>query len=234
MKKKVFMLFFSMLALSDIVQAQHHRDQLSFGIGPSFLYGNNTGYYSKLRIKLLPAYTLAYSYDHTRHWDFRASVGYQQFDGDGNTGNPSKKWIAENQAYDAKGQIYYMDLMPVYQFNPKNYLNKKQSISYYAGMGLGLMHVQREVKVAEIVPAVEGQRETWRPVIEDQQTTAIYFPVRIGLSTNWQKLWDLGLEGSALVASSNNLDGNTTNSKIIKPDVLFQFQVVLKRNISIN
>jgi len=229
--KKILIIFLCLLFGSKIAEAQHHRDNFSFGIGPSILYGENAGLYSKFRVKALPSFTFSYSYDYAQHWDIRASAGIQRFDGAGIKGAPKKKWIDSNQAYDTKGQAYFIDVMPVYQFNPIKRGKRKHLVSYYAGLGVGIMNVQREAKIA--VSTGRENVNNWATVTMDQSTTAIYFPVRVGVSTNLMKNWDFGIEGSALTAASYNLDGNNFKNKLIKPDMLVQLQVMVKRNLNI-
>jgi len=228
--KKILTTFLCLLLLSKIAEAQFHRDNISFGVGPSILYSENAGNYSKLRVKPLPSFTFSYSYDYAQHWDIRTSIGIQRFDGAGTSGAPRKRWIDTNQAYDINGQVYYMDLMPVYQFNPIKRGKKKHLVSYYAGLGLGVMHVQREAKLAVSTSAELNSDTKWTTVTEDQASTALYFPLRVGISTNLLRNWDFGIEGSALTAATT-IDGNTDKYKSFKPDMLVQFQFMVKRNL---
>ena len=229
--KKILTVFICLLFISNIAEAQFHRDNISFGVGPSIIYGDNAGIYSKLRVKAMPSFSLAYTYDYAQHWDIRTSVGIQFLDAGGIEQAPKKRWLDAHQAYDFKGQSVYLDIMPVYQFNPIKPGNRKHMISYYAGLGLGVMHVQREAKLGISGPQNAEGESTWRSVSEDQSTTSLYFPARVGISTNRFKQWDFGVEAVSFIATSNDIDGNTNRNKRIKPDMLFQLQFMVKRNL---
>ena len=221
------LLFFIMI---NTTQAQSGRDYMSIAVGPAILYGENTGYFSKLRVRTLPAISISYNRELHQKFDLRTTLGTQFFDGAGTQASMQKKWAGTGQAYDVKGQAYYVDVMPTYNFTPDLNIGKYK-ISYYAGVGMGLMHVEREAKISEKATETDGGQTDYISSVEKQRTTAIYFPVRAGLSTNLTRNWDFGLEWSVLTAASTNLDGNNTRHNSIRPDMLLQFQFMAKRDL---
>lgn len=231
MKKYIVILLFIFFII-ETSYSQYRRDHLFIGLGPSVLYGDNTGNFRELDFKALPALTFGYSYDLANRIDIRASVGAQLFDGAGIRTFPQQEWIPTRQAYDSKGLAIFADVMPVFYLNPDMRRNRHK-VNYYVGIGLGMMQVEREVKIGVLVANPEEGGPYYASEMERQNTTSLYFPLRAGISTNRVKGWDFGVEGSILASTSSDLDGNHYQSKSIKQDMLLQIQLVVKHNLDI-
>lgn len=228
MKNKLFT-FLVLIISVHTAQAQYSRDNVSVGIGPAMLYGDNAGQYKQFRFKVSPALSLSYSRELTDEFDIRATAGVQLMDsGDFGVGSFRKQNMSavEDQAVNFTGQAFFLDVMPVYQFNPTPPGYVGYLINYYAGVGLGVIYSNRE----EQIP-VERERHTETLILEDQtrQSIAVYLPIRAGISTNLEGLWDIGVEGTVITAAPSNVDGNTIRNKIVPLDMLLQFQITFKR-----
>jgi len=227
--KKLLILFFVLFSSLQESQAQYSRDNLSLAIGPSMLYGDNAGRYREFRFKISPALSLSYSREVSDEFDIRATVGVQLMDS-GDFGMNSlrleNRSAVENQAIHFTGQAYFLDVMPVYLFNPTPPGYVGYEFNYYAGAGLGILYSNR----VDQVPLFR-ERFTDPIVLEEvnNQSIAVYIPLRAGISTNLEGMWDIGIEGTIITAFPSNVDGNTIKHKLIPLDMLLQFQVTLKR-----
>jgi hypothetical protein len=221
--------FLILLFISHFAHAQYSRDNISVGIGPAMLYGDNAGQYRQFRFKVNPALSLSYSREVSDEFDIRATAGVQLMDS-GNFGiggfRKENMSAVENQAVNFTGQVFFFDVMPVYLFNPAPPGYVGYAINYYAGIGLGAILSNR----VDQIP-IERQRSTEPLVLneEENQSIAAYIPIRAGLSTNLEGLWDIGIEGTVITAYPSILDGNTIRNKIIPLDMLLQFQITFKR-----
>jgi len=227
--KNKFLSLFLLLISAHTASAQYSRDNVSVAIGPAMLYGDNAGRYRQFRFNVSPALSLSYSRELTDEFDVRATAGVQLMDsGDFGVGSFRKQNMsaAEDQAVDFTGQAFFFDVMPVYQFNPTPPGYVGYAINYYAGVGLGVMYSNREDQIP-----LERDRPTDALILEDQnnQSIAAYIPIRAGISTNLEGLWDMGIEGTVITAAPSNVDGNTIRNKIVPLDMLFQFQITFKR-----
>ncbi|MBT0812928.1 hypothetical protein KIH41_16695, partial [Litoribacter ruber] len=119
--KKSLLVFLLGLFLSLSLQAQHIRDHVAFGVGPSFVYMDNEMGYRNLDFRLLPVFTFDYSRDIADKWDLRATMG-NQFIGTNGSLNPnslrSQSWGQQGMPTNFSGSAFFVDAMPVYQFNP--------------------------------------------------------------------------------------------------------------------
>jgi len=209
--------------------AQYSRDNISVAIGPAMLYGDNAGNYRQFRFEVSPAFSLSYSREVSDVFDIRATAGVQFMDS-GEYGTQSfrqqNRAAAEGQALNFTGQAIFLDVMPVYLFNPTPPGYVGYEFNYYAGVGLGVLYSNREDEVP-----IARNLSTDPLLLEDQNNNsiALYLPIRAGISTNLEGLWDIGIEGTLITAAPSNVDGNTIKNKIIPLDMLLQFQVTLKR-----
>ena len=97
------------------------------------------------------------------------------------------------------------------------------------GLGLGGIYSQRAQRVLrdgvlENGIFVEGFVER-----SNQSTATAYIPFKFGLSTNLEYEWDLALELNIMTLTSSEIDGNIMTNKLFNPDVLVNFQVILRR-----
>ena len=229
MYRQIFIMFMLLFSCLEIAHAQYSRDNITVGIGPAMLYGDNSGQYRQFRFKVSPALSLSYSREISDEIDIRVTAGLQLIDsGDFGVGRFGIERLsaAENQAIHFTGQVFFFDVMPVYLFNPAPPGYVGYAINYYAGIGLGAILSNR----VDQIP-IERQRSTETLVLneEENQSIAAYIPIRAGLSTNLEGLWDIGIEGTVITAYPSNLDGNTIRNKIVPLDMLLQFQITFKR-----
>jgi len=224
-----FLLLLMLCVSAHTASAQYTRDNVSVAIGPAMLYGDNAGRYKQFRFDVSPALSLSYGREVSNEFDIRATVGVQLIDsGDYgmNSLRAENRSAAENQAIHFTGQAFFLDVMPVYLFNPTPPGYVGYEFNYYAGAGLGILYSNR-------VDQIPVHRERFTdPILleeENNQSIAVYIPLRAGISTNLEGMWDIGIEGTVITAFPSNVDGNTIKHKFIPLDMLLQFQVTLKR-----
>ncbi|KEO72442.1 hypothetical protein EL17_17015 [Anditalea andensis] len=202
-------------------------------MGPSIIYGDNTANYPMHDYKINPSLSLGYNEQLSHHLDIRATIGFQTL----NSGNKvyhqeddvlakAVEWGLAGQAKDFLGVATYIDVMPGYNFRPVLSNMVGYPWLYYVGAGVGVMHVNRNDK---IVIGINEDREAAYVIREERRsTTAVYFPLRAGISTNLEKDYDIGVEFSALVTTGSAIDGNNIRQKLIGADMLFQVQFIAK------
>ena len=233
MKKSLLVLFIFLTSVN-LVEAQDDRtDRIGIGLGPAMMYGDNTGITRKFKFKVLPAVTLDYHKKLHTFFDLRGSVGWQMV----NSGNfYNTKTIAKIAESDLphgfKGNAFYADIMPVFHVNPNQsgYLPAKYKV--YLGAGLGLAHVSRTDRYLSVIgediygEAILGNARSFKG-----SNTSVYVPFRAGVTTDFREDWEIGLEPSMMISFFGELDGNDQQQKVIKPDILFQFQFFLRRKL---
>ncbi|KEO73451.1 hypothetical protein [Anditalea andensis] len=226
---KILGVIIFLYAAVPFAQAQYSRDNFTVAVGPAMLYGDNAGRYKEFRFEVSPAFSISYSREMAAEWDFRATAGAQFMDagdyGLRNFGNTNRSAF-EDQAIHFTGQAFFLDLMPVYQFNPTPPGYVGYAINYYAGMGLGFLYSSRTEEVP--LPRERASEPLLLREVENSSTT-LYIPIRAGLSTNLEGLWDIGVEGTFITATSSNVDGNRIKNKLIPLDMMLQMQVTIKR-----
>ncbi|HSJ69500.1 MAG TPA: hypothetical protein VK921_17595 [Anditalea sp.] len=228
MNKLLCLIIFLFTAVP-FAQAQYSRDNVSVAIGPAMLYGDNAGRYRQFRFEISPALSLSYSREISDELDIRATAGVQLMDsGDFgmNSLRQENRSALENQAVHFTGQAFFLDVMPVYLFNPTPPGYVGYEFNYYADVGLGALYSNR----VDQIPLV--REESTDPIFfeeENNQSIAAYVPIRAGISTNLEGMWDIGVEGTLITALPSNVDGNTIKHKLLPMDMLLQFQVTLKR-----
>ncbi len=213
-----------------ITAAQQSRDNISLGVGPGVIYGENTGDFGSLKFNVSPALTFSHNKQLSRKYDLRSTLGGQLLNGGGYISSDDPivpYWSNQGQAFDFTGIAYFADIMPVILFNPNVPQRTGDVVHFYAGLGLGIMHVSRKQDM--LVNSLSD-----RAIVEttNAATTAAYIPLRIGISSNFDFNWDYAFELAALTATSSDIDGNNLRNKSIKPDILFQMQFKVKKYIS--
>ncbi len=229
---------FIIMFLSQTVSAQGNH--ISIGIGPSMLYSDNSGIHSDLRFKIEPAITLSINQQLNEFIGLRGSIGIQIF----NTGEYDPinsryviNWGNEDQAFDFKGRGYFADAVPIFTTNPNSVGKLMSSVQFYAGLGFGLMFVEREQKTLKngvlinpvLINGVTRGELVEGDIITSNETNLIpYVPIRTGISTNLSGDWDFGVEFVLITALNSNLDGNNYKYKQVKPDMMGQIQLTAK------
>ncbi|ERM82269.1 hypothetical protein P872_18980 [Rhodonellum psychrophilum GCM71 = DSM 17998] len=226
---KILALTFLLFGFSEALHAQQSRDHVSLGVGPSMVYGENTGDFSSFKFKMLPAMAFSYNKQLSHRFDLKSTIGAQWMNSGGYENISDQtviEWGNNGQAFDFKGIGFFADVMPVYNFNPEVRNRVPDVVSFYAGLGVGVMHVVREQKVTNFTPMSGNVIE-----ISDKSTTAAYIPFRFGVSSNLDFDWDYALEFTAITMTNSEIDGNNMKNKLVNPDILMQVQIIVKRYI---
>ncbi len=209
-------------------------DHLTLGIGPSLVYGDNSGIYQDFKFKVLPAMSLSFNKQMTENITVRGSLGAQMINsGDFYRLNSKKviRWGDQDQAFSYKGTSYFADAMPIFMTNPNEMGMLMSTFQFYAGLGLGIMFVEREQNTLKNGLLTDGVL-TEGDVVTSKETNVLpYIPTRIGLSTNSGGDWDLGLEFVLITALNSKLDGNNIKDKSLSPDMSGQILITVKRYI---
>jgi hypothetical protein len=212
--------------------AQKSRDHVSAGIGLGMIYGDNAGIYKYMQFKTLPAFSVAYSKELSPKVDLRTSIGGQIL----NSGEfrplntPTVvEWGNNGQAYFFKGNAFFLDVMPILYLNPNQNGRAGEPVNYYIGLGVGGVYSQRAQRVLRDGVLENGMLVQGFVERSNQTTATAYIPFKLGLSTNLEYEWDLALEMNVMTMTSSEIDGNIMTNKLINPDVLVNFQVILRR-----
>ncbi|MFD2036205.1 hypothetical protein ACFSKL_15485 [Belliella marina] len=185
------------------------------GAGPSFIYADNGGIYSKFKFKLNPSVTAAYSRKLNRNFDIRANIGHQKIEGMETTNATIlETWQSRSSAKNFSGSVNFLDVMPVYNMFPSDHAYLRSDFNIYGGLGLGVLLSNVDL---------EYENET----VENHQVVSMYIPGRAGVSYKLNEKTDIMLEGSLLFSFSDNIDGNRNFNKL--DDHLWQLQLMVKR-----
>ena len=226
--KKPLLFFLVLFIAVNFSKAQDDRtDRIGFGFGPSMMYGDNTGNTRKLKFKVLPAITLDYHKRLHTFVDVRGSIGWQMVNsGDFYNAKQLTKIAEHNLPHGFKGNAFFADVMPVYHLNPNmsGYLPAKYKV--FVGAGLGLAHVMRTDRFLSLI-----NDQLTNPRSIEGSNTSVYVPFRAGVTTDLDENWEIALEPGMMVSFFGELDGNDLQQKVIKPDILFQLQVFIRRKL---
>lgn len=226
MKTKLSILLLVFLLSSMGLMAQNFYKEripktevLSIGVGPSFIYADNGGTYRNFNFPWNPAASISYTKRFHHHWGLKATGGVQWIES-GNR-NPSQRvqdhWNLYGSAFQFKGHAFHADVMPLFYLIPYvNHMNRSW-VNLYGGLGLGIMHVERQ-EAFSLEPDAQFRRAN---------ITTGYVPFRAGISFRLGDLSDIALEGTMLFTFSDNLDGNENFNRF--GDHLAQAQIVYKR-----
>ncbi|MFC4871278.1 hypothetical protein [Negadavirga shengliensis] len=194
-------------------------DRLGVGIGPAKIYGDNTGEHRKFLFKVLPVLTVDYNKKVHTFFDVKATLGWQMISsGDFYSDNVINRIAAANLPHAFRGNMFYGDIMPVYQINPNQSGYLPSLIKVYTGLGLGVFHSKR---TDERLILDDPNRRTETYPASD---TGLYVPYRIGIYKELQSNAEIGLESTLIVSLGAQMEGNDRKQKILKPDMLMQFQ----------
>lgn len=229
MQNKALYFLVGLLLLSHLTVAQNFQKEIiprlnkvSIGVGPSFMYADNAGGVRSSQFKIRPAASLAYWRELNSFVDLRGTFGYQMLESQ----DPSyyqdsvlRRWVATDQTIGIKGRAFYFDLMPLFHLPVDRHINRSP-LNIYAGVGLGVMLVDKE----------EASVINNTPTTEQRSQSLFYVPVRGGVSYRIGDHGDLAIEGTILATFSDEIDGNTGFNRF--NDHLFQAQIVYKRYLS--
>jgi hypothetical protein len=227
-----FIFIFMAMCFSRNLSAQGNH--FSIGIGPSLIYLDNSGIYQDFRFKIQPAITISFNQQLSENVGLRGSVGAQIFNsGEYYLAYPNKivRWGDKDQAFGFKGRGYFADLMPVFTTNPNSSGMLNSSLQFYAGLGFGLMFVERDQQTFKN-GVFKGGILISGDIISSNETNLIpYIPIRTGVSTNLSGNWDFALEFALMTTLNSELDGNNIKDKLLTPDMSGQIQFVVKRYV---
>lgn len=226
--KKTLLLLFIYLSSNHLIFAQDDRtDRVGIGVGPAMMYGDNTGINRELKFKVLPALTLDYHKKVHTFFDARVSVGWQMVNGgDFYSLRTIKKIARANLPHGFKGNAFFADIMPVYHINPNQSGYLPATYKVYVGAGIGVAHVNR----TDTFMTIPGDPSSI--IYAPGNNTSVYVPFRAGVTKDYMDVWEIALEPTMLVSFFGELDGNDLQQKIIKPDILFQFQFYIRRKLN--
>lgn len=235
MKKYLFILVIFIMSFN-FAEAQDDRtDRLGIGVGPAMMYGDNTGVTRKFKFKVLPALTLDYHKKLHTFFDVRGSVGWQMVNSGDFYDTKTIAIIAESDLpHGFKGNAFYADIMPVFHVNPNQSGYLPAMYKVYLGAGLGVAHVSRTDRYLSIIGEdIYGEAILGTARSLKGSNTSVYVPVRAGVTKDVNEDWEIGLEPTMMISFFGQLDGNDQQQKIIKPDILFQFQIFVRRNLDL-
>jgi len=233
MPRILFTLLIS-ISFIGLLSAQQSRDHISGGYGWGMIYAENAGIYKSMQFKIEPTFSFSYNKEMSDKFDLRATIGGQIM----NSGeyrplnNPIIiKWGDNGQAYFFKGIGYFLDVMPIMYLNP-NSSGVGEPVNFYVGLGLGAMYSQRAQRVMRDGVLENGIYVQGFVERSNQSTTVAYVPVKFGMVSNFEYDWDIGFELSAMFLTNSKIDGNNMKNKLIYPDVMGNFQFIIKRYIN--
>jgi hypothetical protein len=207
-------------------------DHLAIGFGPSMVYvDNNSGVYKEFRFRVRPAITLAISKQLSENLALRGTIGAQIFDSGEHDFPYSKKiinWGNRDQAFEFKGSGYFADFLPVFTTNPNATGMLMSTLQFYAGLGFGVMMVNRDQKTLKDGVIEDGIFVEGDIVTSHETSFTPYVPLKIGISTNLSGDWDFALEYALLATTNSELDGNNIKHNRINPDMTSQILFTVK------
>lgn len=232
--KKNLLALIVFLVVVGVTEAQDDRtDRVGIGVGPSMMYGDNTGITRKFKFKVLPTLSLDYHKKLHTFVDLRGSLGWQMINSGDFYDNKHKVKIAENNLpHGFKGSAFYADIMPVFYANPNQSGYLPALIKVYAGVGLGIAYAIRTDRHLSVIGEdIYGEGILGRAREIKENNSSVYIPVRFGVTKDVKDDWEIALEPIALISFTGQLDGNDLQQKRIKPDVLAQFQFFIRRRL---
>lgn len=230
-KSTITLLAALLLSFSSLAQS---RDNISVGYGWGMIYGDNAGLYKFLKFKMKPAFSAAYTKQLSDRFDLRASIGGQVIEsGEFRPLNSPIliEWGDNGQAYYFKGMSYQVDAIPLFIINPNQSGRAGEAVNLYVGLGLGYLFSERAQRVLRDGQIQDGVFVSGRVERSNQTSSMPYIPFRFGISSNLEYEWDFALEFQANMLTNSTIDGNEMQNKLFKPDLLANFQFMVKRYI---
>lgn len=208
-----------LLSLNTALAQDDRQDRIGIGIGPSFMYGDNTGIHSKFKFKVLPALSIDYQKKLTPFFDVKGTLGWQMINSGDHYSQELKDKIAEAHLPHAfSGNVFFGDVMPIYHINPNLSGYIPSLIKVYTGLGLGYFYSKR---TDERLILNDSRRRTESYPASD---SGVYIPFRIGAFINLDSAADIGFEATFIYSPFSELEGNDLQQKRINADMLMQFQ----------
>jgi hypothetical protein len=228
MNKALVVIVFLLLS-PNLTYGQYNRrpDKIGVGIGPSFLYGDNTGVHRDLKFKVLPVVSADYTTSISNFFDIKATLGWQMI----NSGDFYKEHVIERIAtagypHAFKGSLLFADITPYYIFNPDRRGFLPSSFKFYSGLGVGVFHSLR----TDQKRLYEG--DNFVDLEYSDTNTNVYFPLRVGGFIRIPDTYsDLGIEASLLVSPFGSMEGNNKKQKVPKADMAVQLQVFYRMHL---
>lgn len=186
------------------------------GIGPGWIYADNGGSFRNVGFSLSPAASFSLNKIIRPSLSLRGTLGFQGLLGNMDADMDRRVELGEEgNAYDFRGQAYYLDVAPVFRLFGSRELVHRRKLNLYASAGLGVMGI---VSTNDIMQ--EGVSIT-----RDNNMIIPYIPVRAGVSYRFRPLWDFALEGSLLFTFNDNIDGNMGNNRLDDYPMNIQFKI---------
>ena len=214
------------LSLNPILAQDNRTDRLGIGVGPSFMYGDNTGVHSKFKFKVLPALSLDYHKKINAFLDVKGTLGWQMINSGDHYSQEQIDNIAEsNLPHAFSGSVIFGDVMPIYHINPNQSGYLPSLFKVYTGLGLGYFYSNRtDERLLLNEPGRQIESYT-------DSNSGLYIPFRVGIFKDLPSDADIGLEATFIYSPFGQMDGNDLQQKRIKADVLMQLQFYYRINI---
>src|SRR5690554_2103357 len=138
MKKTLLFILTCFIAVNFSSAQDDRTDRIGIGLGPSMMYGDNTGYTRKLKFKVLPTVIVDYHKKIHTFVDIRGTIGWQMVNsGDFYDVKHLRKIAEHNLPHGFKGNAFFADVMPVLYLNPNQSGYLPAMYKVYLGLGLG-------------------------------------------------------------------------------------------------
>lgn len=223
--KNAFTILFVFFGYFSYSQAQSTLNQpeskIGIGVGPSFLYGDNTGVMREFKFKIQPTVSVDFTRNLDTHIDLRATLGWQMINsGDFYTDAIIQRIANAGFPHAFQGNLFFADAMPSYIINPDRAGFVPSLIKVFGGAGVGVFHSARTDE-RRIYEGDSFETEVYR-----DSNTSVYFPVRIGAFMDMPSSnGELGLEGTLMISPFANMEGNSRQQKVVGSDIAVQLQV---------
>ncbi|WP_339901350.1 hypothetical protein [uncultured Cyclobacterium sp.] len=103
-----FLICIFLLSVNSIFAQDNRTDRVGIGVGPSFMYGDNTGVHSKFKFKVLPALSLDYQKKINAYFDVKGTIGWQLVNsGDHYNQEQIDIIAADNQPHAFSGSVFF-------------------------------------------------------------------------------------------------------------------------------
>jgi hypothetical protein len=214
------------LSFSSVLAQGYRSDRIGFGIGPSFLYGDNTGVMQDFKFKVLPVLSLDLQRELSEFFDIKGTVGWQMINSGNFYSQEAIDQIAEaNLPHAFTGNVFFADAMPIYHFNPDRRGYMASPFKIYTGLGLGFFHSRR---TDEYQTLNSPERRT---VTRKASESGVYIPFRLGVYKELQTAANIGVEATIGYSPFGQIDGNDLKQKSIRADMLMQLQFYYRIHI---
>jgi len=200
----VFSIFHNTTAQNFAYETMERPWSAELGIGPGWIYSDNVGSLRSVGFSISPAASFALSKKITAPLAIRTTLGFQGFRGNLDSDMDQRIELGEEgNAYDFRGQAYFIDVAPVFRFFRSNELVHRRQFNIYGSAGVGAMGIVSTNNIMEDGESITRENNMIIP----------YIPVRGGISYRFRPLWDIALEGSVMVTFTDDIDGRTGTNR---------------------